>query len=118
MNAARVLLGFVLVLSCHSRIGANSATSPGSAGSSGVPSLPTEPGDAFLGNWEWGSGGDVFHVSIWRDDAWPLPHDRQHRTISAILGSYTYTRNGVVVAQTVSAPASQPGLFFAEASSS
>lgn len=69
-------------------------------------------GDAFLGEWEWSEGGDVFHISLFRDPAWPILRDPQHRTINVILGDYSYKRNGAVVNQSLPNNSLPRGLFF------
>ncbi|MDQ2772574.1 MAG: hypothetical protein M3Y54_18975 [Bacteroidota bacterium] len=71
--------------------------------------VATQPGDTFLGVWEWSDNGEIFHISIWRSPNWPVPYSPTHRTANVILGSFRYTRNGVVIAEstptTVSFPA-------------
>jgi hypothetical protein len=81
-------------------------------GSTDIPPI-VQPGDAFLGDWEWSNGGEVFHISLQRDPALPIPRDPQHGTINAIFGDYMYSRNGIIINQSSGAKPFPKGLFFA-----
>ena len=35
--------------------------------------VATQPGDAFLGDWEWSSGGEVFHLTLTRNPSYVFP---------------------------------------------
>lgn len=74
-----------------------------------------QPGDNFLGDWEWSSGNEVFHITLERNPSWPVPFSPTHRTANVVLGNFRYTRNGAVLAASIRDPASADnGLFYSK----
>ena len=95
----------------HAQKGAPQRVPDGGGGNTPPPTLL---GDNFLGEWEWQNGDEVFHVSIARNTHWPVPYSATNQTANVIVGAFSYTRNGTVIAQ--SAPVTLSGvdgLFFA-----
>ena len=79
------------------------------------PNSPiAQPGDIFLGDWQWSDGGAVFHITLERNPNWPVPSSPTNQTANVIVGAFSYTRNGTMVAQSAPVTISGvDGLFFA-----
>ena len=84
---------------------AQKAQHPLPGGNSGQTPL-IQLGDNFLGDWEWSDNGEVFHITITRNTHWPVPESPTHQTANVILGTFRYTRNGTVIAESVPATVS------------
>ena len=72
---------------------------PGDNG--GGPTEPLPPGELFVGTWEWADAGEVFHLTLVRNSAFVLPGYPNDPPRVAIIGQFVYTRNGVVVDQSL-----------------
>ena len=115
MKKSLAYLFFGLLLTQCAAVQAQNPATPRNAtahrplpGAGSEPTTPTLPGDTFLGDWEWSDNGEIFHISIWRNANWPVPYSPTHRTADVILGSFRYTRNGVVIAESAPATVSFP----------
>ena len=69
---------------------------------------PPEPGELFVGEWEWSSGGETFHVTLVRNPAHAFPDGE---IINAVIGQYSLTRNEVLIDQS-SATGPRPYALF------
>ena len=72
---------------------------------------PPKPGELFVGEWKWASGSEVFHLKLSRNPAWQHPNDPRHRIVAVVTGQHSYTRNGVVVEQSIIGNVAPPSLF-------
>ena len=108
-----LLTAILLLNHCPTVLAQKGAEKPAASVDRPTPP-PTLLGDNFLGEWEWQNGDEVFHVSITRNTHWPVPYTTTNQTANVIVGAFSYTRNGTMVAQ--SAPVTLSGvdgLFFA-----
>ena len=70
-----------------------------------TPSMPSDKAEAFLGTWEWRSGTEVFRLTLTRELNFPIPGGR---TMHALIGRHSYTRNGVVVEESYTRTPNDP----------
>ena len=86
----------------------------------GIPPGPVSraPGEAFVGEWEWASGSEVFHITLTRNPAYTFPQYPNEGTENVVMGQYTYARNGVTIDQSVSTGPQSYALFCVPADNS
>lgn len=97
----RMLLCWLFALSmCHSahaqranKVAPGPGTDPGPASMS--------PGELFVGNWEWTDAGEVFHLTLTRNPTYVFPEFPNLPPRNVVIGQFVYTRNGVVVDQSL-----------------
>ena len=66
------------------------------------PNSPiAQPGDIFLGDWQWSDGGEVFHITLERNPTYNFPEFPNLPPRNVVIGQFIYTRNGVVVDQSL-----------------
>lgn len=63
------------------------------------PTTPLAPGELFAGEWEWSSGGETFHLTLVRNQTFTFPDGER---TNAVIGQYSFTRNGVLIDQSPS----------------
>lgn len=68
-------------------------------GDGGGPTTPPAPGELFVGEWEWSSGGETFHITLVREPAYVSPRFPDAGAINTVFGQYSFTRNGVLIDQ-------------------
>ena len=68
-------------------------------GDNGGPIIPPAAGELFVGNWEWSSGGETFHLTLVRDPAYVSPQFPDAGALNTVFGNYSITRNGVLIDQ-------------------
>lgn len=75
-------------------------------------STKAQPGDNFLGEWEWSDNGEIFHITLERNPKWPVPFSATGRTANVIYGNFWYNKNGTTIVASLRDPASADnGLF-------
>ena len=62
---------------------------------------PLPPGQLFASDWEWTNGAEMFHLTLIRNPAFVLPEHPNNPPSPAVIGHFVYTRNGVVVDQSL-----------------
>lgn len=68
-------------------------------GNGGEPTTPPAPGELFVGEWEWSSGGETFHLTLVRDPAYVSPQFPDAGAMNTVFGHYSVTRNRVLIDQ-------------------
>lgn len=61
------------------------------------PPEPPAPGELFAGEWEWASGGEVFHLTLTHNSAYVFPEYPNDPPGDVVIGHFVYTRNGAIV---------------------
>ena len=99
----------LLALTCHSA----SAQRANKEAPGGIPPGPVSlaPGEAFVGNWEWAAGGEVFRITLTRNPTYQNPRDPRRRVMNVVTGQHRYTRSGTVIEQSYTGSAEPYSLF-------
>ena len=54
-----------------------------------------------MGTWEWADAGEVFHLTLTRNPTYRFPEFPNLPPHNVVIGQFVYTRNGVVVDQSL-----------------
>lgn len=66
-------------------------------GTDNPPPTPLPPGELFAGEWQWATGGEVFHLTLTRNPSYVFPEYPNDPPRNVVIGHFVYTRNGTVV---------------------
>lgn len=100
----------IFILMCHSASAQRAnKIAPGPGTDPGPVSL--SPGELFVGNWEWASGGEVFRITLTRNPSYTSARYPEAGAMNVVMGQYRYLRNGVVVDESIAVGTQLAALF-------